>query len=43
MSVIKSTEDKNIQYSVIAKNIHKFIRIEEKFYDNFPEYIDIKL
>jgi len=38
MSVIISIEDKNIQYSVIAKNIDKFLRIEEKFYDAFPEF-----
>jgi len=38
MSVIISTEDKNIQYSVIAKNTDKFLRIEEKFYDAFPEF-----
>ena len=38
MSIIISTEDKNIQYSVIAKNTGKFLRIEEKFYDAFPEF-----
>lgn len=38
MSVIISTEDKNIQYSVICKNSDKFLRIEEKFYDTFPEF-----
>ena len=38
MSVILSTEDKNILYSVIAKNTDKFLRIEEKFYDAFPEF-----
>jgi len=38
MSVIISTEDKNILYSVIAKNNDKFLRIEEKFYDAFPEF-----
>ena len=38
MSVIISTEDKNIQYSVIAKNTDKFLRIEEKFYEQFPEF-----
>ena len=38
MSIIISTEDKIIQYSVIAKNTDKFLRIEEKFYDAFPEF-----
>jgi len=38
MSVIISTEDKNMQYSVIAKNTDKFLRIEEQFYDAFPEF-----
>ena len=42
MSVIISTEDKNIQYSVIAKNTEKFLRIEEKFYDAFPEFIKVE-
>ena len=38
MSVIISTEDKNTQYSIICKNTDKFSRIEEKFYENFPEF-----
>jgi predicted RNase H-like nuclease (RuvC/YqgF family) len=38
MSVIISTEDKTILYSVIAKNTDKFLRVEEKFYDAFPEF-----
>ena len=38
ISVIISTEDKNIQYSVIAKNTDKFLRVEEIFYDAFPEF-----
>ena len=42
MSVIISTEDKNIQYSAIAKNTDKFLRIEEKFYDAFPEFIKVE-
>lgn len=37
MSVIISTEDKNIQYSIICKNTDKFLRIEEKFYEVFSE------
>ena len=37
MSVIISTEDKTILYSVIIKNTDKFLRVEEKFYDAFPE------
>ena len=38
MSVIISTEDKTILYSIIAKNTDKFLRVEEKFYDAFPEF-----
>ena len=38
MSVIISTENKNILYSVIAKNTDKFLRIEEKFSNAFPEF-----
>ena len=38
MSVIISTEDKSTQYSVIGKNTDKFLRIEEKFYDAFPDF-----
>ena len=38
MSVIISTEDKNTQYSIICKNTDKFLRIEEKFYEEFPEF-----
>ena len=37
MSIIISTENKNTQYSIIAKNTNKFRIIEEKFYDAFPE------
>ena len=33
MSVIISTEDRQILYSIICKNSDKFSRIEEKFYD----------
>ena len=42
MSVIISTEDKNILYSVIAKNTDKFLRIEEKFCDDFPQFGNIE-
>ena len=38
MSIIISTENKNTQYSIIAKNTNKFRIIEEKFYDVFPEF-----
>ena len=38
MSVIISTEDKTILYSIITKNTDKFLRVEEKFYDAFPEF-----
>ena len=38
MSIIISTENKNTQYSIIAKNTNKFRIIDEKFYDAFPEF-----
>jgi len=30
--------DENIHYSMICKNTDKFYRLEEEFYDKFPEY-----
>ncbi len=38
MSVIISTEDKNTQLSIISKNTEKFIKLEEKFYEAFPNF-----
>ena len=34
------TEDQNIHYSLICKNTEKFIRIENAFYKEYPEYFD---
>ena len=38
MIVIISTEDKNTQLSIISKNTEKFIKLEEKFYEAFPNF-----
>ena len=38
ISVIISSEDKSILYSIIFQNTDKFIKIKEKFYENFPEF-----
>ena len=38
MSVVFSSEDQNIHYSVICKNTDKFERIENLLYDEYPEY-----
>ena len=42
ISVIISSEDKSILYSIICKNTDKFIKIKEKFYENFPEFGKVK-
>ena len=34
------TENQNIHYSLICKNTEKFIRIENAFYKEYPEYFD---
>ena len=38
ISVIFSSSDKMILYSLICKNTEKFIKLEEKLYNNYPEY-----
>ena len=38
ISVIFSSFDEKIHYSVICKNTEKFIKLEEKLYTNYPEY-----
>ena len=38
ISVIFSSFDEKIHYSVICKNTEKFNRLEEKLYDDYPEY-----
>ena len=42
MSVIFSSIDENIHYSVICKNTDIFNNIEKKFYDKYPEYKNTK-
>ena len=37
MSIIIAKEDKSILYSIICKNTDKFIKLEEKFYEEFSE------
>ena len=41
ISVIFISDDQNIHYSVICKNTDKFIRLEEKLYNDYPEYSDM--
>ena len=38
ISVIFTSSDKMILYSTICKNTEKFIKLEEKLYNNYPEY-----
>ena len=38
ISVIFTSSDKMILYSAISKNTEKFIKLEEKLYNNYPEY-----
>ena len=38
ISVIFSSLDENILYSIICKNTEKFIKLEEKLYKDYPEY-----
>ena len=38
ISVIFTSSDEMILYSVICKNTEKFNKLEEKLYNNYPEY-----
>ena len=38
ISVIFTSDDQKIHFSVICKNTEKFIRLEEKLYNDYPEY-----
>ena len=40
MSVILTSTNEKINYPMICKNKDKFNLIENKFYEEFPEYID---
>ena len=38
ISVIFTSDDQNIHFSVICKNTEKFNKLEEKLYNDYPEY-----
>ena len=38
ISVIFTSSDENIHYSIICKNTQKFIELEKKLYNDYPEY-----
>ena len=38
ISVIFTSDDQTIHFSVICKNTEKFNRLEEKLYNDYPEY-----
>ena len=38
ISVIFTSDDQKIHFSVICKNTEKFNRLEEKLYNDYPEY-----
>jgi len=38
ISVIFTSSDKNLLYSIICKNTEKFIELEKKLYNDYPEY-----
>ena len=40
ISVIFNSMDQNIHYSVICKNTEKFNKLEEKLYNDNPQYFD---
>ena len=40
ISVIFNSMDQNIHYSVICKNTDKFNKLEEKLYNDYPQYFD---
>jgi hypothetical protein len=40
ISVILTSSDQKIHCSIICKNTEKFIKLEEKLYNNYPEYSD---
>jgi len=43
LSVIFYYKDKNIYHSIICKNTDKFNRLEEKFYEQYPELSELEL
>ena len=42
ISVIFTSDDQKIHYSVICKNTENFNRLEEKLYKDYPEYSEIE-
>ena len=38
ISVIFTSSDQNMFYSIICKNTQKFIELEQKLYNDYPEY-----
>ena len=40
ISVIFTSSDHKVHSSIICKNTEKFIKLEEKLYNNYPEYSD---
>ena len=42
MSVIITSPDQKIHFSIICKNTTSFNRIEEKIYKDYPEYLEIE-
>ena len=38
LSVIFTSSDQNMYYSIICKNTQKFTELEEKLYNDYPEY-----
>ena len=38
ISVIFTSSDQNMYYSIICKNTQKFIELEQKLYKDYPEY-----
>ena len=38
ISVIFTSSDENMNYSIICKNTQKFIELEKKLYNDYPEY-----
>jgi hypothetical protein len=42
LSLIIKTRDEKVIFSVICKNTDKFIKVEEEFYKQYPEYLEYK-
>ena len=42
LTLIIMTKDKKVIFSLICKNADKFIKIQEKFYKKYPEYLENK-